>query len=285
MVDNVLARTAARLALQVRRSLSIPRESPLNVFDVAQALGMDVRFVDAPSLEGMYVRDPGPKLFLPSYTHRPRARIAFSCAHELGHSQLGHGTSVDRYLEGEGGREHTAEEDSANIFAATLLMPRPAVMEAFSKRQVVPTAASPAVFLRVAAELGVGLRTLLGHLTWGLEVLPRSRWPDLKALQPKAVRATIVNTDLGRDPLVVDEHWGLMPIDVEVGTVLLVPRTAVPGSAHLRIDAMVNTWAILTAARPGISSLTWGGVQRTVRIARAGYTGPLKHRYLPEDEE
>src|SRR5207249_3321979 len=51
-----IARESARAALQVRRSLVIARERPLNPFDVAQALGIEVWFTDAPSLEGMFAR-------------------------------------------------------------------------------------------------------------------------------------------------------------------------------------------------------------------------------------
>ena len=98
------AREAMRSAFATRRALGIAREDPVNVFDVAIALGVEVRFQDAPSLEGMFARDPHPLILLPSSRHRPMPRIRYSCAHELGHSQLGHGTHVAEYLDPRSGR-------------------------------------------------------------------------------------------------------------------------------------------------------------------------------------
>jgi hypothetical protein len=60
-----LGREAMRSALQLRRSLSIAREDPVNVYDVASAIGVELRFVDRPSLEGMFLRDPHPVILLP----------------------------------------------------------------------------------------------------------------------------------------------------------------------------------------------------------------------------
>ncbi len=82
MTDRIsLARQALRAAMQLRRNLVIPREMPVNALDIAMMIGADVRFLDAPSLEGMLVRDPGLRVLLPSTKHRPRSRILFSCAH------------------------------------------------------------------------------------------------------------------------------------------------------------------------------------------------------------
>src|SRR5512138_568360 len=128
-----------RAALQLRRSLALAREEPVNVFDVATTIGVDVIFLDRPSLEGMFVRDPDPVILLPCRLHRPPGRISFSCAHELGHFQLGHGTTVDEYVEDKSARhEKSDEEIAANTFASSLLMPRQAVVERFTTRNFRP---------------------------------------------------------------------------------------------------------------------------------------------------
>ena len=113
-----LARRALRAAMQLRRSLSIAHEMPINAFQLAGSLGIDVRFLDVPSLEGMFVRDPGPVLLLPSTKHRPKGRILFSCAHEVGHQQFDHGTKVDPDL-GDAGRPTVSGPDEylVNAFA------------------------------------------------------------------------------------------------------------------------------------------------------------------------
>src|SRR5262249_26864115 len=86
--------------------------------------GVDVRFVDAPSLEGMYCRAPRLSIFVPSSMHRPWGRIVFSCAHELGHHELGHGTRADKYLAGSHyGKSREPEELAADVFAAFFVSP------------------------------------------------------------------------------------------------------------------------------------------------------------------
>ncbi|HHK41728.1 MAG TPA: ImmA/IrrE family metallo-endopeptidase, partial [Planctomycetaceae bacterium] len=151
-----MGRIAMRKALQLRRMLSVPRQAPVNVYDVASATGVEVRFVDRPSLEGMFYRGPHPKILIPSWQHRPRGRIAFSCAHELGHFQLGHGTQVDEYVEEsqEPGAK-SDEEFAADTFAATLLMPRQAVVERFGQRGWDLSRANPFQLFTVAGELDV----------------------------------------------------------------------------------------------------------------------------------
>ena len=79
MNDRIaIQREAVRRALQLRRSLSIPRDHPVNVFDLASLIGVEVQYRDSPSLEGMFFRGPDPRVFLPSLKHRPRGRVVFS---------------------------------------------------------------------------------------------------------------------------------------------------------------------------------------------------------------
>lgn len=140
--------------MQLRRNLSIPREAPVNAFDIADMIGADVRFLDTPSLEGMLVRDPGLRVLLPSTKHRPFGRILFSCAHEVAHHYLGHGTRVDSYLaEANGRAPYSDEEFLADSFAGHLLMPRPAVVAAFDRRSWSVEDVTPRQAFIVAGEL------------------------------------------------------------------------------------------------------------------------------------
>lgn len=187
-----LGREAMRSALQLRRSLSIAREDAVNVYDIATAVGVDVLFLDRPSLEGMFVRDPDPMVLLPSRQHRPRGRMSFSCAHELGHFQLGHGTKVDEYIEGDA-RPHSKsdEEYSADTFASSLLMPRQAVLQRFAVRDYRPIEADPPVLFAIAGELDVGYSTLLKHMRFGLEIVTDTWLSQRLKVTPKLIKNQI----------------------------------------------------------------------------------------------
>ncbi|MGH7139882.1 MAG: ImmA/IrrE family metallo-endopeptidase [Pirellulales bacterium] len=282
-------REAARRGLQLRRSLSIPREHAVNVFDVASSIGIEVQFLDSPSLEGMFYRGPDPKVFLPSLKHRPRGRVAFSCAHELGHFDLGHGTRVDKYL-GENEdrrREFSLEEAAADVFASTFLMPRPAVLARFSCRGWSLVRTTEVDLYRIAVELDVGYGTLCQHLRHGLGLVD-DVWVKCRArFAPKSLREAIAPRCGGCFRLVVvDEHWPTVPVDLEIGDCFAAPavlRLKLPAS--LREEDEHDGLRIFRATASGETKAEVHGQPITIRIARAGYCGLLKYRYLEEVEE
>jgi IrrE N-terminal-like domain len=281
-------REAVRRGLQLRRSLSIPREHAINVFDVASSIGVEVQFLDLPSLEGMFYRGPDPKVILPSLTHRPRGRVAFSCAHELGHFDLGHGTRVDEYIaDGETSRtESSLEELAADTFASTLLMPRPAVLARFSCRYWTVDTASAIELYQVAVELDVGYGTLLKHLRYGLGIVNDGWMKSRTKFTPKVLRAAIAPRSECSRIAVLDRHWPKLPVDLEVGNCLAIPavlRVEVPPSLHQQDEH--DGRLILRAAVPGETKMDIGGAMVTIRIARAGYCGLLRYRYLEEGQD
>jgi hypothetical protein len=255
------------------------------VFDVATSIGVEVQFLNLPSLEGMFYRGPDPKVILPSLKHRPRGRVAFSCAHELGHFDLGHGTRVDEYVgdENDRGREFSLEELAADTFASTLLMPRPAVLARFSCRGWTVDGASAVELYRVATELDVGYGTLCKHLRHGLGLV-HDAWIKSRArFAPKALRAAIAPRSDCFRLVVLDQHWPRLPVDLEVGDCLAVPatlRALLPSS--LRQEDEHDGRRIFRAAVPGELKAVVNGQPVNVRIARAEYCGLLKYRYLEE---
>jgi len=281
-----LGREAMRSALQLRRSLAVSREEPINVYDVASAIGVEVRFIDGPSLEGMFLRDPHPTVCLPSLNHRPRGRVSFTCAHELGHFQLGHGTTVDEYLDGDpDGRPRSDEEFAADVFASSLLMPRQAVLQRFGARDVELTNASPLSLFAIAGELDVGYQTLLKHMRYGLELVSNDWLHDRQRTTPKQIRSSVPFASDSRRLVIVDDHWPTLPLDLEVDD-----SVAVPADAEIRPPDLLNEvgadkqWQTFVAGKPGMSRLLINGRSIPVRVARFGYCGILKYRYLDEPE-
>lgn len=271
--------------MQLRRSLAIPREAPVNAFDIAKMVGADVRFLDTPSLEGMLVRDPGLRVLLPSTKHRRVGRILFSCAHEIGHHQLGHGTRVDEYLDGESARHpYTDEELLANSFAGHLLMPRPAVLDAFDRRGWVPSAVTAPQAFVIAGELGVGYRTLVTHMNVVMGVLPATARHQLEKIQLKHVKAELCGTDCTVPLLIADSVWRSDSIDAERGSLVMLPNGtghACPLLSHL---GECEQMSLYSASGVGTSEVR---LPRDVllRISRLHYVGPLSNRYLPDPDE
>ncbi len=95
-MNKVRANQIAAKALQIRKNYLYAGPSiPICPFNLAEAMGFDVRFVKISSFEGMYLSD---KLIILIGAERPEGRKNFTCAHEIGHHVLGHGTVIDEVL-------------------------------------------------------------------------------------------------------------------------------------------------------------------------------------------
>lgn len=281
-----LARSALRMAMQLRRNLSISRDDPVNAFDLAAQSGLGVHFLDAPSLEGMLVRDPGARIFLPSTRHRPKARILFSCAHELGHQQFGHGTKADEYIEdGKARHGFVPEEYMADAFAGHVLMPRAAVINAFERRGWQADSPTPLHLFIVAGELGVGYGTLADHMAIVMELLPATFRDRLHKVSPKSIKSSLVGEDCPGTLIVADAAWRRVSIDAEVNNRLILPRSSGDGCSLLTKLRDDSDRSLYSAARSGTATIDVGSGPRLLRIAREHYVGPLKNRYLDDPDE
>jgi Zn-dependent peptidase ImmA (M78 family) len=92
-----LAQAAMVRALQMRARAGYPLRDPVCVYALAERLGIEVRFLDIPSMEGIYRGPKHPTIILSSL--RPPGRQAYNCAHELGHHDLGHGAQFDELID------------------------------------------------------------------------------------------------------------------------------------------------------------------------------------------
>src|SRR5260221_11353438 len=75
-----LVMDAADAALRVGQSAGLGVWTPMCIYDVAEELGLEVRFVDISSMEGMYCKTAIPLILVSSL--RPSGRQTFTCAHE-----------------------------------------------------------------------------------------------------------------------------------------------------------------------------------------------------------
>ncbi len=288
MIDrSLIARTATRAAFQARRSLAIPRDMPVNAFDVAESLGVEVRFVDAPSLEGMFSREPHPLIVLPSRAHRPLGRLAYTCAHELGHCLLGHGERVDKLVDSPL-PSRSPEEYAADVFAAALLMPRPTIISAFERRRIRIDSATPKELFTISCELGVGLSALINQISLGLSICNNVWRKQMLRHSPKSIRHDLIGTSL-QQLVIIDNSFAGPSIDVEISEVLLTETNVITfmnsGQAQVRVEpAIESNYDMYTSSSPGIVDVRIDKQQIQIRVSRKGYVGPHRNRFLRDPE-
>lgn len=278
--------TALRKAFETRRRLAVSREQPVNVFDACAAIGVEVRFLDCPSLEGMYCRDPRTAIVLPSTRHRPPGRVVFTCAHELGHHELGHGTSVDEYLDaGTADQRRSPEEVAADVFAAHLLMPRQAILAAAQVGNLDIKGMTPEQAFLMAGQFSVGYSALLGQLTFGLQLMPRERFEELKRHQPKAIRTVLYPPSATTGLFVLHDDYPYAAVDMEVGDFLLAPAPVAIDATLLASRPRHAHSAVWEAACVGQERLSLAnGREVAIRVSRRGYVGAWRYRFLPEED-
>ena len=169
-VDQTNTRRAIRLAFSTRRRAGYSLHQAICIYDCAERLGVEVRFLQVPSFEGMYASSGSGLIVVSSM--RPPGRQTYTCAHELGHHILGHGSKWDEYLNDWGtSNPRDPNEREAERFAGYLLMPRRAVMAAFAQRAWDPLSCTPEQAYTVAYQLGVGYSTLINQMCWSFGIL------------------------------------------------------------------------------------------------------------------
>lgn len=284
-----LTTSGMNAAIQFRLDLGLGLTEPICVYQACASLGIKVRFVPV-NMEGMYQRGSPRRIHISSM--RPAARQKFSCGHELGHDRFGHGskilelpnsrTSADREL---------PDEVLVNAFSAFLLMPTLGLRQALARRAVDSTKIRPMEIFRVASEYGVGYRTLVNHLAYGLGMVSYQQAEKLNQESPKSIRASI-SDKFSESPLtIVDRYWEASFTEIQVGSFALLPRAVEVDAAYLeRTEIEVKDAAVYRAIRPGkfVAHRKESHWSTEVRIAPKNFVGMAEYRFfeeLDDDEE
>lgn len=283
LVDLALDR-----ALEVRTQTGADDKSPVDVFDLCNKLHVKVKFLDV-SMEGLYLRgtDGGAEIWVSSL--RPLPRRVFTCAHELGHHVFGHGFSVDEMVEraADEAESFDPEEFLVDTFAGFLLMPTIGLRRAFAIRGWEHQNVSPEQLFTIACSFGVGYETLVSHMTYSLRMYTQPRRKLLLKDSPKTIRRKLLGVDASDPLVIVDDHWLLPTVDLEVGTRLLLPGSAQVTSNHLLFERTTGVGNLYRAMKPGISRITrddsdWAAF---ARISRFQFAGLSRYRHLEDDDD
>ena len=278
-----LATRAAREAARVRARLGIGPTSSLCPLDMAEALGIVVRLDALPSLEGMYA--PGVRDTVLLGAERPWGRIRHTCGHELGHYVFHHGTCVDELCVGRR-PAWKPEEYLAERFSTALTMPKLAVGDAVRRRGWKPTTLTAEQAFVLAQDFGVGYRSFVSHAERSLRMLSPPAADGLRR-QGRALgrlREAVAGFEVPHDVFVGDQHWGVRPMDVETGDIVVVPNDALFLGECARLSC--QPVAHLVAVAPGEGQLKLRTRQQPirVRVGRRGFTGLARYRHLEEPQ-
>ena len=284
MDRRTIARKATAEALRTRVRAGYGLDTPLCVYDLAGRLGVEVRFFDLPSMEGVYYNSPKPHIVLSSL--RPAGRRAFTCGHELGHHSRGDGTCLDEIVEQWVRPRFDPKEFYADCFAGALLMPKTAVERAFALRKWAISDCTPDQVYAISNYFGVGYTTLVHHLSRGLLLLSSSRAEQLLKIAPRRAQALAVGWETPETVWVVDEHWVGRPIDVEAGDLILLhARARIEGKCAGPVGGAADV-RLLKATEPGIGRLEDGsGWAAFVRVSRRAFVGRDVHRHQEETDD
>lgn len=276
-----LAQKALKAALTLRRGAGYSLTAPICAYDLAEHLGVEVRFTDIASLEGMYIgREP--PLILVSCA-RPPGRQMFTCAHELGHHVFKHNIKAISITPEVGSRREPAEY-LADTFAGYLLMPKSAVRKAFATRGWSMERPTPEQVYRVATWLGVGYTALVTQMYRSLHALPSCYAESLLSAKPRQIKAAIARKPLLGNLVIVDYEWIGHAVDIVVGDLVASPFTILSNKPIFSSVHGSETWQMHEAVGPGISEVRsedgcWSGL---IRIRQKGYTGRSIFRHLEE---
>lgn len=283
-----LAMKALEAALKVRRDMRIGLWVPVCVYDLADEMGVDVRFLPYSSMEGMYCKSNIPVILVSAL--RPAGRQAYTCAHELGHHVFGHGSIfVDEFLDVSGAQNRRdPQEILADLFAGFLLMPKSAVERAFTVRGWDLRSCTPLQVYTIAGWLGVGYTTLLYHMANTLHLISAYQAREMEKIPPSTIRARYLKRETKENLIIVDAHWSERPIDVQVGDLIQLPADVRQEGDFVRFQEDNQHGRLFCATRQGLLgrfSHPTTGWAASIRVSRKDFSGRALYRHLEDPDD
>ena len=271
-------------ALRMRKNAGYRLDEAICVYDLAERLGIEVRFTDIPSMEGMLYSNPEPVIILSSL--RPMGRRSFTCAHELGHFHYGHGTVVDELVGQPPKTGFDFKEFVADCFADALLMPKMAIQRAFAVRKWSIEDSDPGQIYTVSNYFGVGYSTLVQHLSKSLRLLPAPHAEKLLRVGPRKAQAQALGWESEDKVWIVDQHWRGRAVDTEVGDLILTPGRIYHEGGCLEGIEGFGSGRLFRACQPGLGRVcNDSGWSAFVRVSRRAFVGRSIFRHLAEEVE
>ena len=283
-IHTELAKQALEKSLEIREEYRYDFRTPLCIYGLCERAKVKVQFVNGVSMEGIYAALDRPTILLSSL--RPLMRRSFTCAHELGHHVFGHGSTIDELKIEAAEGKFQPNEFLADSFAGFLLMPAQGIKRAFSSRNIELVNAKPEQIYTIACSFGVGYETLIGHLRWAVQYITPDHGALLRKMKLPQIRERLLSFATTEPLMVVDRQYPIGTVDVEVGTLVLLPIGTLVESDHIAFFKDAPSGRLFRAMRPGLARAAipgenWGVV---VRVSRYQYAGLARYRHLEETD-
>lgn len=277
-----LARRAYATAIQERKRAGVGIATAICVFDLIHQAGIEVRFQNISSMEGLYYNDGKPLILISSC--RPRGRVAFNCAHEYGHHVFGHGYRVDEVIDSTSKKQWEPDEFLADCFAGFFLMPKIAVSRAFAIRGWNASECTHEQAFIVSGYMGVGYKSLLTHMHYSLKLISYDHFNQLNSFSPKVLKNSLTGLNHTDELVILDKHWGAKPVDICIGDLLIVPRESLTEDACMEFVGECPNGKIYRASKQGIdrvqsNSEDWASY---IRVSRRHFEGLVQYRHFTE---
>ena len=277
-MEKIRAAQVTAKALKTRKTfLGVAPHLAICPYALCEAMGFDLRFVNIPSFEGMYVASQN--LVLIS-AERPEGRKHFTCAHEIGHHVLGHGTIIDEILECGSNNE---EELEADFFASTLLMPSSAISRSMIRYGIEANNLTPKDCYILAKYFGVSYQAFITHIYSNLRLVNIRHYQELKKGKLPEIRLELSGLDTKQQVFSIGDWWEEKALEMEIGDYIVPDQLlSVDGPDLMEIEDAQNN--ILRATTAGITRVyndTWSCF---VKISRHKYQGFYQYKYEEEEE-
>lgn len=279
-----LIKQSMQASILVRKKAGLDLKSPTNIDRLCDVYDITVRFNDI-NMEGMYEKSAKPRIHVSAF--RPLARRVFTCVHELGHHIFEHGSTIDELQDDlHKYKDRPPEEILADSFAAFTLMPTVGIRHAFNIRNLNPQTASASEIYAIACNFGVGQSTLVNHIHYSLQMINKQRRDELGKITPKKIRTELLGTITPEPLIYVDQYLNSPTLDVEVGTLLLLPHKVIVDVNMLSPEGSVKKGRVFRVCKTGITRVIIPGTEWAtyIRVAKQNYIGLARYRHL-EDEE
>jgi Zn-dependent peptidase ImmA (M78 family) len=277
--------SASMQAARLHQTLQTPYDRPVDVFMLAQRLGLWLVAQPLEKAFGFYLREEQAAGVVVNSQH-PETLQRFTCAHEIGHHLLGHASHTDDASTLQRMSDLALQEHQAQVFAAALLMPGPLVNRTLH-RLGVTSRLRPADIYAASRDMAVSYTAAL----WGLTALGKINTTTAADLARKGPRPA--KDALRGGPSLTDPRADIWVLDDSADNTTV--RCRVGDEIHIRLAEDLSTghvWTLDDPSDPAISrpvesadALWWdGGSELDIRrtdtpILPAPPTAPLEFSY------